>query len=157
LTKGSLKYPFSELVSPGITKLLVAVQRMVDATAPEENNHNILIVPRHQLEDLLRLVTVRAVPAGATVAPAATTVAAEAAEAGAPHTVRAGELVVAAIAEAEATQTATSPASCTAAMMPAAELKKYVTRRPLRQATATATQRSPLDFATCFSQRNSNP
>jgi hypothetical protein len=37
--------PLSEFVSPGTTKLLVAVQRMVDATSPEENNHRTPIVP----------------------------------------------------------------------------------------------------------------
>jgi hypothetical protein len=84
------------------------------------------------------------------------TATAEAAAAGAHPTVLAGELVAAAITEAEATQTATSPASHTVATMPAAELKKYVARRPLRQATATASPPSPLDFATCFSLRNSN-
>jgi hypothetical protein len=51
------------------------------------------------------------------------TAAAEAAAAGAHHMVLAGEPVVAAIAEAEATRTATSPASHTAATMPATELK----------------------------------
>jgi hypothetical protein len=56
--------------------------------------------------------------------------AAEAAAAGAPHTGLAGELVVEAIAEAEATQTATSLVPHAAAMMPAAELKKYDARSP---------------------------
>jgi hypothetical protein len=32
-------YLLSELMNLGTTKLLVAVQRMVDTTAPEENNH----------------------------------------------------------------------------------------------------------------------
>jgi hypothetical protein len=53
---------------PGTTKLLVAIQRMVDATASEENNHRTLIVSGPQLEDLLRMVTVLAVPAEAAVA-----------------------------------------------------------------------------------------
>jgi hypothetical protein len=139
---------------PGTTKLLVTVQRMVDATAPEENNHKIPTVPGHQLENLLRAATVPAAPAEAAVALIVAT--AEAAAAGAHHTMLAGELVAAAIAGAEATQTATSPASHTAATMPAIELKKYVARRPLRQVTATVSPPSPLDFATCFSQRNSN-
>jgi hypothetical protein len=120
LTTESLKYPLSELVTPGTTKLLVAVQRMVDATPPEENNHTTPIMPRHQPEDLLRAATVRAVLAEATMASAAVTVAAEAAAAGAHHIMLAGELVAATIAEAEATQTATSLASHTAATMPAA-------------------------------------
>jgi hypothetical protein len=70
--------------------------------------------------------------------------------------VLAGELVAVAIAGAEATQTTMSQASHTTAMMPTAELKKYVVGRPLRQATTTVSPPSPLDFATCFSQRNSN-
>jgi hypothetical protein len=57
----------------------------------------------------------------------------EAAAAGAHHVVLAGELVAAAIAEAEATQTATSPVSHTTATMPAAELKKYVCDNPPRK------------------------
>jgi hypothetical protein len=74
--------------------------------------------------------------------------------AGAPHTVLEGELVAAVIVETEATRTAMSLASRTAATIPAAELKKYVARRPPRQATATASLLSPLDFATSSSQRN---
>jgi hypothetical protein len=66
---------------------------------------------------------------------------AEAVAAGAPHTGLAGEPVAEAIAEAEATQTATSPVPHTAAMMPVVELKKYNARSPPRQATMTA---SPL-------------
>jgi hypothetical protein len=61
-----------------------------------------------------------------------------------------------AIAGAEATRTATSPVFHTEAMMLATELKKYVARRPLRQATATISPPSPLNFATCYSRRNSN-
>jgi hypothetical protein len=143
-------------MNPGTMKLLVAIQQMVDATAPEENNHRIPIVSGHQLQDLLRAATVLVAPAEAAVALVPATPAAEAAAAGAPHMVLAGELVAAAIAGAEATQTATSPASHAAAMMPAAELKKYVARRPLRQATATVFLPSPLNFATCFSQINLN-
>jgi hypothetical protein len=65
---------------------------------------------------------VQVAPAEAAVAPVAAT---EVAAAGAHHTVLAGELVAAAIAEAKDTQTTTSPASHTAATMPTAELKKY--------------------------------
>jgi hypothetical protein len=74
--------------------------------------------------------------------------------AGAPHTVLEGELVAAVIVETEATRTAMSLASRTAATIPVAELKKYVARRPLGQATATASLLSPLDFTTSSSQRN---
>jgi hypothetical protein len=124
-------------MNPGTTKLLVAVQQMVDATAPEENNNRTPTAPRHQLEDLLRAATVLAAPVEAVVELVAATMVAEAAAAGAHHTMLAGELVAAAIAGAKATQTATSPVSRTAATMPAAELMKYVARRPLRQATMT--------------------
>jgi hypothetical protein len=77
----------------------------------------------------------------------------EAAAAGAPHTGLEEEPVV----EAEATQTATSPAPHAAATMPATELKKYDATNPPRQATTTASPPSPLDFAIYSSQRNSNP
>jgi hypothetical protein len=64
-----------------------------------------------------------------------------------------GEPVVEAIAEAEATQTATSLVSHAAATMPAAELKKLDARSPSRQARTTASPPSLLDFATYFSQK----
>jgi hypothetical protein len=80
----------------------------------------------------------------------------EAATAGAPHTRLAGELAAEAIAEAEATQTAMSPVPHAAATMPAAELKKYDAISLPRQATTTASPPSLLDFAVCFSRRNSN-
>jgi hypothetical protein len=143
-------------MTPGTTKLLVAVQQMVDATAHKENNHRIPTISGHQLEDLLKALTVLAVQAEAAAVLVTATAAAEAAAAGAHHTVLARGLVAAAIAVAEATQTATPPASHGVAMMPAAELKKYVARRPSRQPTTTVSLPSPLDFTTCFSQRNSN-
>jgi hypothetical protein len=80
----------------------------------------------------------------------------EAAPAGAPHTGLAGELVAKAITEAKATQTAMSLAPHAAATTPVAELKKYDARSPPRQATTTASLPSLLDFAICFSQRNSS-
>jgi hypothetical protein len=52
---------------------------MVDTTATEENNHNTLTVPGHQLEGLLRAAMVQVALAEATAAPAAAMVAAEAA------------------------------------------------------------------------------
>jgi hypothetical protein len=63
--------------------------------------------------------------------------------------------VAEAITEAEATQTATSPVPHVVATMPAAELKNYDARSPPQQATTTASPPSLLDFAICFSQRNS--
>jgi hypothetical protein len=80
----------------------------------------------------------------------------EVAAAGAPHTGLEGELVAEAIAEAKATQIASSPAPHAAATMPAAELKKYDATSPPQQATTTASLPSPLDFAIYSSQRNSN-
>jgi hypothetical protein len=80
----------------------------------------------------------------------------EAAVAGAPLTELEGEPVVKVTAEAEATQTATSLVSHAAATMPATELKNYNTRSPPRQATTTASPPSLVDFAICFSLRNSN-
>jgi molecular chaperone DnaK (HSP70) len=52
----------------GTTKLLVAVQRMVDATAPEENKHRTPSILGHQLEDLFKATKVLAGPAEAVVA-----------------------------------------------------------------------------------------
>jgi hypothetical protein len=76
---------------------------------------------------------------------------AETAAAGAPHTGLEEEPVAEAIAEAEATQTATSQVSHAAATMPAAEFKKFDARSPPRQAKTTASLPSLLDFAICFS------
>jgi hypothetical protein len=64
--------------------------------------------------------------------------------------------VAEAIAEAEATQIATSPVSDAVAMMLTAESKKFDARNPPRQARATASPPSLLDFTICCSQRNSN-
>jgi hypothetical protein len=127
---------------------------MVDATVPKENSHRIPTAPEHQLEDLLRAATVSAVPAEAALPLVTATPTEEAAAVGAPHTGLAGEPTAEAIAEAEATQTATSLVSHAAATMPAAELKKYDAKSPPRQATTTASPPSPPDFAISFSQRN---
>jgi hypothetical protein len=67
-----------------------------------------------------------------------------------------GEPVAEAIAEVEATQTATSLVFHVAATMPAAESKKFDTRNPPRHARTTASPPSLLDFATYFSQKSSN-
>jgi hypothetical protein len=96
-------------MNPGTTKLLIAVQRMVDATAPEKNNRRIPTASGHQLEDLLRAATVLVAAVEVVVALVTVTLAAEAAAKGAPHTVLAGELAAVEIAGAEATQTATTP------------------------------------------------
>jgi hypothetical protein len=81
---------------------------------------------------------------------------AEVAAAGAPHTGLEGEPVTEAIAEAEATQTITSPTPHAVATMPTAELKKYDATSPPRLATTTASPPFLRDFAIYSSQRNSN-
>jgi hypothetical protein len=88
-----------------------AVQLTTDATVLEESYRKTPTALGHQLEDLLRAVT--ALVALAVVAPCwlMATPAVEAAAAGAPHTGLEGEPVAEAIAEAEATQIATSPVS----------------------------------------------
>jgi hypothetical protein len=129
----------------------VAVQLTTDATVLEENYHRTPTALGHQLVDLLKAAT--APVALAAVAPwwLMVTLAVEAAAAGAPHMGLEGELVAEVIAEAEATQTATSLVSHAAATMPAAELKKFDARNPPRQARTTASPPSLLDFAICFS------
>jgi hypothetical protein len=128
----------------------------MDATVLEENCHRTATVLGHQLEDILRAVTVPAAPVVVAVLLIMVTLAAEAAAVGAPHTGLAGEPAAEAIVEAEATQKAMSPVPHAAATMPVAELKKYDARSPPRQATTTASPPSLLDFAICYSQRNSS-
>jgi hypothetical protein len=128
----------------------------MDATVLEENSPRTPIVPGHQLEDLLRVVTALAAPVVVAALLVMVMPVAEAAAAGAPHTGLEEEPVAEVIAEAEATQTATSPVPHTAATMPTAELKKYDATSPPRQATMTASPPSPLDFAIYSFQRNSN-
>jgi hypothetical protein len=127
----------------------------MDATVLEENSTRTPTLPGHQLEDLLRVVTVLAAPVA--VAPLIMAImVVEVAAAGAPHTGLEGEPVAEAIAEAEATQTAMSPAPHAAATMPTAELKKYDATSPPWQVTTTASLPSLLDFPIYFSQRSSN-
>jgi hypothetical protein len=59
--------------------------------------------------------------------------------------------VAEAIAEAEATQAATSPVSHVVATTPAAELRKFDARNPPGQARTTASPPFLPDFAICFS------
>jgi xanthosine utilization system XapX-like protein len=155
LTIESLKYLPSELANPTTMKPQVAVQLM-DTTVLEENSHRNPTVLGHQLEDPLRAVTVLAAPVVAAVLLIMVILVGEAAVAGAPHTGLAGEPTAEAIAKAASMQTATSPVPHAAAMTPAAESKKYDARSPPQQATTTASPPSPLDFASCYSQRNSN-
>jgi hypothetical protein len=127
----------------------------MDTTVLEENYRRIPTVLGHQPVDLLRAATVPAAPVVVAALLLMVMLAVEEAAAGAPHTGLAGELVAEAIAEAKAMQTAMSPAPHAAATTPVAELKKYDARSPPRQATTTASPPSLLDFAICFSKRNS--
>jgi hypothetical protein len=128
----------------------------MDTIVLEENYHRTPTALGHRLVDLLRVATAPA--ALAAVAPWWLTVmlATEAAAVGAPHTGLEGELVAEGIAEAEATQTATSLMSHAASTMPVAELKKFDARSPPRQAKTTASLPYLLDFATYISQKNSS-
>jgi hypothetical protein len=123
----------------------------MDATVLEENYHRTPTALGHQLVDLLRAATAPAMLVVVVAQRLLVMLAAEAVAAGAPHTGLEGETVAEAIAEAEATQTATSLVSHAAATMPAAELKKFDARSPPRQARTTASPPSLLDFATYFS------
>jgi hypothetical protein len=66
------------------------------------------------------------------------------------------EPVAVVIAGAEATRTATSPATHVAAMMPATGLMKFVTKRLQKQATTTASPPTLLGFVIYSSLRNSS-
>jgi hypothetical protein len=81
----------------------------MDATVLEENYPRTPTILGHQLVGLLRGATVPAAPAVVAALLITVMLVAEAAAVGAPHTGLAGEPVEA-IAEAEATQTSTSPA-----------------------------------------------
>jgi hypothetical protein len=72
------------------------------------------------------------------------------------HMVLAEELVAVAIAEAEATRTATLLATHVAAMMPATGLRRSVAKRLLKQAIVMTSPPTPHDFTTCSSLRNLN-
>jgi hypothetical protein len=123
--------------------------------SPADNGRNVLeencrrtpTVLGHQPVDLLRAATVSAAPAVVAALLLMATLEVEAAAAGAPHTGLAGELVAEEIAEAEATQTATSPAPRAVATMSAAESKKFDATSPPRQVTTSAFPPSLLDFA----------
>jgi hypothetical protein len=103
----------------------VIVQLTMDATVLEENYHRTPTALGHQLVDLLRAATAPVALVVVAARRLMVMLAAEAAAAGAPHTGLEGEPVAEAIAEAEATQTATSLVFHATATMPAAELKKF--------------------------------
>jgi hypothetical protein len=110
----------------------VAVQQTMEATALEENCPRTPTVPGLRPVGLLKVVTVSAAPVVVTALLIMVMLAAEATAAGAPHMGLAGEPVAEAIAEAETTQTATSPVPHAAATMLAKELEKYDARSPPR-------------------------
>jgi hypothetical protein len=98
----------------------VPVQLTTDAIVLEENYHRTPTALGHQLVDLLRAAT-----APMTLAVVASwwllvTPVGEVAAEGAPHTELAGEPVAEAIAEAETTQTASSPVFHATATTPTA-------------------------------------
>jgi hypothetical protein len=128
-----------------------AVQQTTDATVLEESYRRTPTALGHLLEYLLKAVTALVALAAVALWWLTATPTAEAAAAGAPHTGLEGEPVAEEIAEAEATQTATSPVSHSAATMPAAESKKFDARNPPRQARTMASPPSLLDFAICCS------
>jgi hypothetical protein len=129
----------------------VAAQPITNATVLEESYRRTPTALGHQPVDLLK----------AAIAPTALAVVArwrlmvttvgEAAAAGAPRTGLVGEPVAEVIAEAEATQTATSLVSHVAATMPTAESKKFDATSPPRQAKMMAFPPFLPDFAICFS------
>jgi hypothetical protein len=156
LTTELLKCLPSEFANP-TTKPQVAVQLTRDATVLEENYRLTPTVLEHRPVDLLKVATAPVAPVVTAMLFLIVILVVEAAAAGAPHTGLAGELVAEATAGAEATRTATSPESHEAATMLAKKLKNYDAKSPPRQATKTVSMPSPLDFAICCFQRNSNP
>jgi hypothetical protein len=90
----------------------------MDATVLEENFPRTPTVLGHQLEDLLTVAIVLAVPVAVAALLIMVMLVEEVAATGAPYTGLEGEPVAEAIAEAEATQIATSPAPHAAATMP---------------------------------------
>jgi hypothetical protein len=134
----------------------VAVQLTTDATVLKENYHRTPTALGLQLVDPFRAATAPVALAVVATWWLMATPAAEAAAAGALHMGLEGEPVAEATAKAEATQIATSSVSHATATMPAAELKKFDARNPPQQARTTTSPPSLLDFAICFSERNSS-
>jgi hypothetical protein len=95
------------------------VHPITDATVLEESYRRTPIALGRVLEDLIRAVTTLVALAAVALWWLTVRTATEAAAAGAPHTGLEGEPMAEVIAEAEATQTATSLVSHAAAMMPA--------------------------------------
>jgi hypothetical protein len=95
--------------------------------------------------DLLRVATAPATLTVTAMSFLIVILVAEVAAVGAPHTGPEGDPVAGATVEAEAMQTATSPVSHAAAMMPIAESRKFDATNP--QAKRTFSLPSLLDFA----------
>jgi hypothetical protein len=123
-------------MNPDTMKLTAAAQQTVDATAPTENYQRTPTALGPQLEDPPNAATARAALTVAAAVLVTMTAAAEAAVVGDHHMALAEELVAAAIVEVEATRRATSPATHVAAMVPAKELRKFVTKRLMKQTSA---------------------
>jgi xanthosine utilization system XapX-like protein len=129
LTTEFLKCLPSGLANP-TTKPQVAVQLTTDATVLEENYQLTPTVLGHRPVDLLKVATAPAAPVVTTISFLIAILVAEAAATGAPHMGLEGEPVAGAIAEAEATQTATSPMSHAVATMPVAKSRKSDATNP---------------------------
>jgi hypothetical protein len=138
------------------TKPQAAAQRTTDATVLERSYRLTPTVLGQQPADPPKVATALKPQAAIARSFLIATLAAEAAEAGAPTTELEGGPVAEAIAAAEATRLATSPEPHMAASMPAEKLKNCGGRSPPQQVTTTASPPSLLGFATYSSQRNSN-
>jgi hypothetical protein len=102
-----------------------ATRPTTGVTVLEESYRRTPTALGHLLEDLLRAATVLVALAEVVLWWLVATLVVEAATAGAPHMGLEGAPEAEATTEAEATETATSPVSHAAAMMPIAESRKF--------------------------------
>jgi hypothetical protein len=138
-------------MKPETTKPLVTARKTAKATVFVKNTSQVPTSQGPQLEDPPRAATARAAPAAVAVEAMAVVAVAEV------HLMApVDEMVAAAIAEADATRTAMSPAVHVEATMLTTGSTRFAVKRLLKQATAMASQPSLQDFATCFFLRNSN-
>jgi hypothetical protein len=142
----------------GTTKPPVVARRTVEATVPVQNTNHIPTALGPQLEDPRRAATARAtsVVVTATLEVVVAAVVAVVAAAEAHITMPTKELVAATITEAEATRTAMSPAVHVMTTTLTIGSTRSIKKRPLKQATSTASPPTPQDFTTYFFLRNSN-
>jgi hypothetical protein len=143
-------------MKPETTKPLVTARQTAEATVSTGNTNQIPTTLGPQLEDPQRVATAKAVPAVLAVASEVVVVAAVvvAATAEINLTTLVEELVAAAITEAKAMRTATSPLMHVVAATLAIKSTRSAVKMLLKQVTATASQPIPRDFATCFFLRN---